>query len=305
LFALAALRLADAQAEPVTRVMLNGVPTPVFFNDGDSFRILAGPLKGTTARLAGFNTLESYGATQQWGDWHPKELYFLAKMGTYNARRGQWHCTSDLKRDGYGRMLWHCHDLAIDQIRQGFAHAMTVTDAPSPPDFLEAQREAIAARRGIWAHGVPDYIVTSVHSAAEAWSGKTHYNRLISTKDGHSLRWEHGDVYKECQDVCYSEFQIDPEHLKSACQALRAEADLADALKGVSEEQLSSYVNAFVRTGKIAELGDDPRRAALETHLKAYRDEQRLGNLQTSPPSCMTYTDFTRRFGAAKAPCLK
>ena len=29
---------------------VNGVPTPVFFNDGDSFRVLAGPLAGTTAR---------------------------------------------------------------------------------------------------------------------------------------------------------------------------------------------------------------------------------------------------------------
>ena len=69
-----------AVAEPASQVFLNGVPTPVFFNDGDSFRILEGPLKGTKARLAGFNTLESYGPVHQWGGWHAKELYAIAKM---------------------------------------------------------------------------------------------------------------------------------------------------------------------------------------------------------------------------------
>ena len=38
---------ASAQAEVATRVFLNGSVTPVYFNDGDSFRVLAGPLKGT------------------------------------------------------------------------------------------------------------------------------------------------------------------------------------------------------------------------------------------------------------------
>ena len=93
----------NVHGTPRTRVSLNGQVAPVFFNDGDSFRVLSGDLKGSKARLAGFNTLESYGAVHSWGSWTKKELYALAKMGTYNAREGIWTCTSDLSTDTYGR----------------------------------------------------------------------------------------------------------------------------------------------------------------------------------------------------------
>ncbi len=98
-----------AMAEPAAMVFINGTPTPVFFNDGDSFRVTEGSLSGAKTRLAGFNTLESHGPVHQWGNWHFKELYANAKMATLNARRGVWHCQSkDMKRDGYGRILLHC-----------------------------------------------------------------------------------------------------------------------------------------------------------------------------------------------------
>jgi hypothetical protein len=79
---------------------------------------------------------------------------------------------------------------------------MTITDQPSPPELVEAQLLAQAERRGMWAHGVPKYIVTSTHSADEGYAGTT-YNRLISTADGHTERWEHHDNYKECDEVCH------------------------------------------------------------------------------------------------------
>lgn len=198
----APLAAVQVQARPVSRVFLNGVPSPVFFNDGDSFSVLGGALDGSKARLAGFNTLESFGGVHRWGAWTPQELYVNAKMATLNARRGVWHCYSDLKRDGYGRILWNCPDLALDQVRKGLAHGMTITEHPSPPEIIEAQRQAQAERRGMWAHGIPKYIVTSTHSTDEGYAGTT-YNRLISTDDGHSERWEHLDVYKECQEVCH------------------------------------------------------------------------------------------------------
>lgn len=198
----ALLAAAKAEARPVSRVFLNGVPSPVFFNDGDSFTVLGGPLEGTKARLSGYNTLESFGGVHRWGDWSPHELYVNAKMATLNARRGVWHCYSDLKRDGYGRILWYCPDLALDDIRKGLAHAMSITKAPSPPEMIEAQRLAQQEKRGMWAHGVPKYIVTSTHSADEGYAGTT-YNRLISTEDGHTEQWIHKDVYKECQEVCH------------------------------------------------------------------------------------------------------
>ena len=193
---------AGADARPASRVFLNGVPTPVYFNDGDSFSVLGGPLEGTKARLAGFNSLESFGGVHRWGTWDPHELYVNAKMATLNARRGIWHCYSDLKRDGYGRILWYCPDLAIDDLRKGLAHAMTITAEPSPPELIEAQRLAQLEKRGMWAHGVPKYIVTSTHSNDEGYAGKT-YNRLISTADGHTEQWLPTDNYKECQEVCH------------------------------------------------------------------------------------------------------
>jgi endonuclease YncB( thermonuclease family) len=204
--ALALARPGTSTAEePLTRVFLNGVPTPVFFNDGDSWRVMSGPLEGTRARLAGFNTLESFGPVHRWGTWHPYELYINAKMATLNARRGVWHCHSDLSRDGYGRILWICPDLAVDQIRKGLAHAMNIDDEPARAEFLAAQREAMTARRGMWAHGVPEMVMTSAHSADEDSTRDWHYNRMVSTRFGHSESIRHRETYPECQMVCAEE----------------------------------------------------------------------------------------------------
>ncbi|MBR57207.1 MAG: nuclease [Myxococcales bacterium] len=194
---------ASAQAEPATLVYLNGKATPVFFNDGDSFRVLAGPLAGSKARLQGFNSLESYGAVHSWGTWHARELYVNAKLATLNARKGVWNCTSDMKRDTYGRILWDCPDLAVDQIKKGLAHAMTVTSDPASPVLLSAQKEAIDNRRGMWAHGVPEYVLTSLHSIEERPGQSQTYNRLVSSQDGHSKKWKHSNRYSECQKVCH------------------------------------------------------------------------------------------------------
>ncbi|MBM4342434.1 MAG: nuclease [Deltaproteobacteria bacterium] len=193
---------SSGHARPMSRVFLNGVPAPVFFNDGDSFTVLGGTLEGTKARLAGFNTLESFGPVHRWGNWSPHELYITAKMATLNARRGVWHCHSELNRDGYGRILWTCPDLIIDQIRKGLAHAMTVTEEPAPKDQLEAMAAAQAERRGIWAHGIPEFILTSTHSNDEGYPGAT-YNRLVSTRTGASRKWLHKDNYRDCQEVCH------------------------------------------------------------------------------------------------------
>ncbi len=200
--ALAALG-GPALARPQTKVFLNGVPAPVFFNDGDSFTVLGGPLEGSKTRLAGYNTLESFGPVHRWGDWNAHELYVVAKMATLNARRGIWHCHSDMSRDGYGRTLWTCPDLIVDQLRKGLAHVMLVGDEPAPPEHLAAMRLAQAEKRGIWAKGVPEFVLTSLHSKDEGYEG-TNYNRLVSTNDGHSTKWIHNDVYKECDEVCHT-----------------------------------------------------------------------------------------------------
>ncbi len=191
-----------AHATPAARVFLNGRPTPVYFNDGDSFAVLEGPLKGTKARLSGFNTLESFGPAHKWGTWDPHELYVVAKQAALNARQGEWHCESDLNKDGYGRILWHCEDLIQDDIRKGLAHAMTVTADPASPKQLELQALAQKEKLGMWAKGIPPFVLTSLHSADEG-AGADTYNRLISTVDGHTEKWKHQDLYKDCEWICH------------------------------------------------------------------------------------------------------
>ena len=190
--------------EAKTKVYLNGVPTPVYFNDGDSFRVLAGPLEGTRARIAGFNTLESYGPVHKWGDWTKKELYIFAKMATLNAQRGVWHCKSAMDKDTYGRILWHCDDLAISQIAKGYAHAMTIDKKPAARFLLEAQEKAQKNKIGFWAKGIPNFILTSAHSMKEkAFKSSKTYDRFVSAKDGHSEKVLHRNNYSACSEVCY------------------------------------------------------------------------------------------------------
>lgn len=298
---------ATGQANPAaSKVFLNGVPTPVFFNDGDSFRVLAGPLYGTNARLAGFNTLESYGPTHEWGSWHQKELYVISKMATLNARRGVWHCTSDLRKDTYGRILWDCPDLARDQIRKGLAHALSINQDPANAEYLQIQQDAMSRKVGMWAKGTPDFVVTSLHSAAEAQEGnKPHYNRVVSTKDGHSLRWEHREVYNECDKVCVMEYAVKPDQVSSVAAALKQDATAGAAVKSLTDEQLNALVTLFARYDKVDGLPDYDAFLKVQSFLRAQRASGAISSDKVGEVTCMTYIDFTRRFGGAKAACLK
>ena len=295
---------APALAKPATKVFLNGTPSPVFFNDGDSFTVLGGPYAGTKARLAGFNTLESYGGVHSWGDWAAHELYANAKMGTLNARRGVWHCTSDLNRDGYGRILWDCPDLRLSSVRQGFAHAMTVSPDPSDPELLAAQHAAQRERRAMWAHAVPDFIVTSTHSASEPYFGGRPYNRLVSTKDGHSEKWRHGDFYSECQRVCHVDRVFDAARLKAVAQRLRDDPELHAMLVLYSDAYLLNVVGEYARCDEMAYMKDKDHVEPVKAKLEALAKEGALGSYQEAPGSCMVFVDFMRRYGQRSAACL-
>ena len=291
-----------ALAEPATKVFLNGTPASVYVNDGDSFRVLSGPLEGSKARLEGFNTLESYGPVHQWGTWTYKELYVLAKMSWENARDGVWHCESDMKTDTYGRTLWWCPDLAIDQVKKGLAHAMSVTAEPARPELLAAQREAIAAKRGMWAHGVTDYVLTSIHSTEEATDGQKTFNRLVSSRDGSSIKWKHDVDYTECQEVCDVGFES-PERVTAATKALRADASLAGFIAKYDDARLDRLLRKFaMKKDYQDELVAPTDGAALAPALEALRLAGDIGRV--GPPSCNYYVDFRRRFGGGKAVCL-
>ena len=313
-------REATAQQTPIaSKVYLNGVPYPVFFNDGDSFRVLAGPLKGSKARLAGFNTLESYGTTHSWGGWTARELYHNAKQGTYNARRGPcwddktkryrrgcgkaWHCTSDMKRDGYGRILWWCPDLAEDQIRKGIAHVMSV-HGPGVPMLVAAQKDAIKHRRGMWAHGVPRYVVTSLHSADEPWFKGFPYNRMVSTVDGSSRKWRHRKLYAECTKVCWWDVTLTPQGYAFGIKGLRADSRLAAFIKEYDDNRLRAMLDAY-------RLSNDLGLALSKKHMKGFDEALadlvktgKLTILTKKKGACMVHAAFNRRYGSGSAACL-
>lgn len=292
-------------ADSKTKIILNGKVVPVHFNDGDSFRVLAGEFKDARARLAGFNTLESYGAVHQWGDWTMKELYVLAKMGTYNGRDGIWECEADGNTDTYGRMLVWCPKLAEDQIRKGYAHVMSINDDPGRPELVEAQREAVAAGRGIWAHGVPDYVLTSLHSKEEDVDGKGTYNRLVSSVDGHSVKWRHDTRYAECDRVCSYVYTVDGPTIDALVGAALADAALGPALAGLSQADARSVLYDFAKHRHINRKIAKDEREPLAALLTTWAEAGRFGPQQRSEASCMLHVPFQRRFGGAKAECLK
>lgn len=296
--------VSDGQAADArTRVMLNGVATPVVFNDGDSFRVLGGPLTGAKARLSGFNTLESHGPVHQWGTWTAKEMYILAKLATHNARDHVWECTSDGKTDGYGRMLVFCTGLAKEQVRLGLAHAMSIDDKPADAELLAIQREAIAARRGIWAHGVPDYVLTSLHSAEEDIEGDGVYNRLVSTKDGHSIKWKHDVKYDECQNICFQAYPVDEARVDAV--AARLQREQAALVAGLDTETLKTVVRGFASNHHVTTPAPAAQQGPLEVLLLDWAAKGEFGAGQPRNESCMIHVDFKRRYGGARAVCLR
>ena len=296
-----------AYSEIRAKVFINEIPSPVYFNDGDSFRVLSGKLNGTKARLSGYNTLESFGPVHRWGDWHAKELYFNAKIATQNAAKGVWSCDFGGDRDGYGRGLFWCKDLAADQIRKGLAHAMTVDGASADPYLLEAQAEAIREKRGMWAKGIPDYVMTSLHSKSERPGKDYVYNRLVSTKDGHSEKWLHTEVYDECQWVCANRVTVDPEVSKAGIAALRVAEELKpwEYANGYSDAQLAHAIDIWLRIQSVTTRVEKDHVKDFRAALKRLADEGVIKAATTEVDSCALFVEFKRRYGTGRAKCLK
>lgn len=292
-----------AAGDARTRVILNGSPTPVVFNDGDSFRVLGGPMTGAKSRLSGFNTLESHGPVHQWGTWTAKELYVIAKMATHFARDNVWECTTDGKTDGYGRMLVFCPELAKEQIRRGFAHAMSIGDEAADAELLAIQREAMAARRGMWAHGVPDYVLTSLHSIEEDTEDRGVYNRLVSTADGHSVKWRHEVKYDECQRVCHMTYAVDEGKCDEVVARLKREQ--APLVAGLDDAALTKVVREFARHRHVTTPCPAAQQEPLQKLLLEWAARGAFGSGAEREEACMVHIDFKRRYGAARAVCLR
>ncbi len=192
---------------PPQLVVLDGIRERVFWNDGDSFRVTRGPRKGFKARLADYNTLESYGPVHFWGGYNAWDMYLLAKKGTTLARSQEWVCTSRNTSGGYGRVVVHCPKLSEAILRLGYAHLFTVGKTRAPAKLIAIQRKAQNQRRGIWKRGIPSWIVTSIHSMDEPTRDgsvrKKAYNRICDTVTGRTRGWNHTTRFKPCDAFCW------------------------------------------------------------------------------------------------------
>lgn len=188
----------DSQPSGST-VELNGSVVRVRWSDGDSFRFLEGDYEGRGVRLSGFNALESYGPVHRWGEWQASELADNAHQAKDFARSGSWHCTTTGEMDHYDRVLVDCPDLTEAIVGAGLGHLYWI-DTPALEAHVQAQQAAQTATLGMWAKGVPEGIVTSLHSTAEGRAST--YNRVIDSATGASNQVTHEDAYETCQEVC-------------------------------------------------------------------------------------------------------
>lgn len=181
-------------------ITIDGEKAAVYFNDGDTFKILDGKFKKSSVRVAGFNTLETYGPVHSWSKNSPTYLLDMANQATKLAQEGGWNCTLEPGQDFYGRLLATCDDLAFALLSQGLAHAYSINKSPASKSYIAKQKAAQKKKLGMWKGGVPSFIIASLHSTDEG--AKKTYNRMISTKDGHTERWQHDDSYGTCENVC-------------------------------------------------------------------------------------------------------
>ncbi len=226
-------------------------------------------------------------------------MWVNAKMATKYAQHGVWHCETDGNKDSYGRLLMQCKDLAKSLIENGYAMAMTIDEKAADSELVQAQAAAIGNKKGMWAHGVPSYVVSSLHASSEGGGkdGKTS-NRLVSTTDGHSERWLHNEDYAECQKVCREGKQVSDAAFIVAAKSLRA----AEGAEGLRDIDVRRFVDEYLSFGGATSAGT--RRAKFDDVLKTLDGEKAL-QVTTTTDSCHVYVDFRRRFGGDRAMCLR
>lgn len=194
-----------ARADTRARVLLGGAWTEIRWTDGDTFRILDGPLAHRAVRLQGVNTLESFGPVHRIGTAGGRELLALAKRSAAVAAAASVRCTLADHEDGYRRLLASCPEVAEALVRTGHAMVFAV-DADPDRRLVQLQHDAQRGRLGMWAGGAPPLVPTSVHSAADPDLGpRGAYDRIADTRTGATEVRPHRRVYRPCEEVCVGE----------------------------------------------------------------------------------------------------
>ena len=154
----------------------------------------------------------------------------------------------------------------------------------------------------MWAHGVPEYVLTSLHSIDERSNRKYAYNRLVSSRDGHSEKWMHQEKYKECQTVCEQNIKIDDKNLDKLRAQLSANVEAKPVLEGSTDAELNHIIKMWLKTATVAAVIEKRDISVMKEALSALKSD---GYTTSTDGSCVVYVDFKRRFGGDKAKCLK
>jgi len=179
-------------------ILLNGKLQEVIWNDGDTLTFLSGLRKGKSARLVGYNTLESYGPVHRWGEWTRLELHDFATAGKQAAAAKTWECSTRGKKDSYKRLLVDCPQARRELIAQGLAHVFAYAGEPDSGD-IDAQRHARMEQTGMWEKGRPEHIVTNV-SADE---GGRVFLRVVNARTGKTEVRHQREDYETCDEICH------------------------------------------------------------------------------------------------------
>jgi hypothetical protein len=185
---------------------------------------------------------------------------------------------------------------------------MSVDDEPADPTFMAAQRQAMEAKRGIWSHGIPAYVMTSLHSTTEGGGSEdgTQYNRMVSTFDGHSNSMRHKDAYDECQWVCSKERSVTDASVTEAVEALKTRGDLDAILGDLTDAQVAQIVRDYAHVGWFSRFRKDKEKMLeLELALAKLTQDGLLPGSVMGEGSCVIYVEFKRRYGKSRPGCLR
>jgi hypothetical protein len=131
------------------------------------------------------------------------------------------------------------------------------------------------------------------------------YNRLVSTEDGHSVKWRHENRYDECQKVCHLVYEVEDAKIDEVAATLKDDAVIGSLVAGLSAEALRGLVADFARYRHVNRAIPDKEREKVHARLQAFAAEGRFGHAEGKSDSCMIHVPFERRFGTGRAACLK
>ena len=147
--------------------------------------------------------------------------------------------------------------------------------------------------------------MTSLHTAAEGGDPEDIYNRMVSTRDGHSEKPVHQNTYKECEQVCATEKRAAKAPIDHVVRQMRGDPMLAPLLASHSNLLLREFAVRYLRTDALPPYVNEEAVEPLSAWLAVKKEAGALGPLTVQPSSCQVFTQFRRRFDEDKADCLK